>query len=257
MIAWRGRCLGRHADALPILWDIARRAHEMGHVEWSAWTSHFLGSAVLDLGDPAPAAPIFDDAIGSAEEAGAALHLVRAVGQRAWCSWLMGDREGAAEMADRATSILADVVCPEGTANLPGTDAYLATGRVLLGMGDVAQAVALVEPVAEAGRRFGWIDASAGGAVELGRCAESLGEHDEAIGRCREALEIAVAARTPILEREAREALASVLATSDPDEAARQTSEAAEITVRLRAGVDGATLGADATLPAPSGSSGE
>ena len=253
MIAWRDRCLGRHAKALPILENVARRAHEMGHGEWSAWTSLFLGSTLLDL-DPEVAAPHFVDAMRSAEEAGAVLHLVRAVGQLAWCSWLLEDRDGAADLAARATSIFADVVCPEGTANLPGADAYLATGRVLVGSGDAERAAALVSPVAEAGRRFGWVEASAGGAIVLGRCSESMGETDMALAQFREAIDIAGGAGMPVLERDARAALSGALAAVDPDEAARQSSRADQITARLRAGIEDARLGAGATLSAPHGS---
>jgi hypothetical protein len=36
MMGWRDRCRGDLAGALDSLRDVGRRAHEMGHVEWSA-----------------------------------------------------------------------------------------------------------------------------------------------------------------------------------------------------------------------------
>ena len=81
MMGWRDRCRGDLAGALDALGDVGRRAHEMGHAEWSVWTSLMLGATFLDLGEPQLAAPHLTDAVRSGEEGEARLHLVRAVAQ--------------------------------------------------------------------------------------------------------------------------------------------------------------------------------
>lgn len=242
MMGWRDRCRGDLAGALDSLEDVGRRAHELGHAEWSAWTSLMLGATFLDLGEPQLAAPHLTDAVRSGEEGEARLHLVRAIAQQAWCSSLMGDHDAAADHVARSLAMLGDIVCPEGTAYMPGADAYLATGRVLLAMGQVERAATLVQPIVDAARRVGWVEAQAGGAVVLGRCAEAAGRTDDALALFRDAIEIAVDKGMPIMERDGRVAFATALTATDAAEADRQSSLAAAITVGLRAGTQGARL---------------
>jgi tetratricopeptide (TPR) repeat protein len=256
MLGWRDRCRGDLARALESLEDVRRRAHEMGHAEWSAWTSLLLGATFLDLEEPKEAAPHLTDAVRSGEEGEARLHLVRAIAQLAWCSWLMGDHDAAADHAARSLSMLDDIVCPEGTAYMPGADAYLATARVLLAMGEAERGATLVQPIVDAGGRVGWVEAQAGGAVVLGRCAEAAGRTDEALELFRDAIKISVDKGMPVVERDGRVAIATALATTDADEAGRQAGLAAAITAGLRAGTQGARLD-EGDLPAPSGSTGE
>ena len=138
--------------------------------------------------------------------------------------------------------MLGDIVCPKGTAYLPGADAYIATGRVLLAMGEAERAATLVQPIVDAARRFGWVEAQADGAVVIGRCAEAAGRTDEAVERFTGAVKIAVDSGMPVVERDARAALATALVATDAAEAHRQASLADAITVGLRAGTQGARL---------------
>ena len=240
VLGWRDRCRGEYASALATLEDVARRAHELGHAEWSAWTSLLLGATFLDLAEPDLAAPRLTSAVESAEEGGARLHLVRAIAQLAWCSALRDDLDTGRDLAASAAAMLGDIVCPTGTSFLAGADAYLATARVRLALGDVASAAALVNPIVRDGRRSGWVEAAAVGEVVLGRCSLAIGDSEDAVARFRDALQIAATAGMPTLERDAHLALAS--AVMDPKEASHHARLGAEIDLSLRAGLESARL---------------
>lgn len=228
MIAWLERCRGAPEAAAVALETLNARARDLDHVEWSAWTAHLLGCVKLDLGDAAGAEPILAAAVRDAERAGVRLHQVRSLGQLARCRVMLNRAEPAEGTALDALAILETVVCPPGTANLPGSDAVLGVAHVLTIRGEAERARVLVEPLAEAGRRFGWIEAAVGGDILLGRCAAASGDLELARALGDRAIAGAASAAFPLLERDAHRLLAEVLRQAGEDVAAAEASAAGD-----------------------------
>jgi hypothetical protein len=151
--------------------------------------------------------------------------------------------EVAEETALDALAILEAVACPPGTAYLPGSDGVIGVAHVLSIRGEAARARGLVEPLAEAGRRAGWVEASVGGDILMGRCSAALGDLDGARSLAERAIAAAAASAFPLLERDARRMLAAVVALAGESGAAAEASASAEtLDATLRGGPGGAKL---------------
>ena len=164
------------------------------------------------------------------------------MGQLARCASLLGDVGRAEDLAVETVGMLADVVCPPGAANLPGSDAYIGVAWTLVDLDEPERARALIEPIADAGVRYGWLEASVGGAIVRGACEAALGDREAAVGCLTGAAGAAAEAGLPVLERDARRGLARVLDASDPAGAEAERRAADELDRGLRGNEDGASL---------------
>ena len=132
-VCWLHRNRGEYEDAL----SAGRRAIALGaSVGWEGWTAPTLGCLLLELCAPAAAASVLERGLAVAEHSGARQVLTRCLGQLAWARWLMGARDEARTLADRAEKVLGLVSAPAGGAFLFGIHAYTSTARVHLAAGE-------------------------------------------------------------------------------------------------------------------------
>ena len=177
-------------------------------IGWEGWTAPTLGCLLLELGAPAAAAAVLERGLATAEEIGARQALTRCLSQLAWARWLLGTRDEARSLADRAEKLLEEVSAPSGGAFVFGTHAYVATARVHLGAGMPERGEALLQPLVTAAERSGWREAAATTRLVLGLCLEARGELDQAFAQLARAAEIADAHGIPAPGWEAHSGLA-------------------------------------------------
>jgi len=184
------------------------------------------------------------------------------VAQLAWARWLLGDRDEARSLADRAEKLLAEVTVPTGGAFLFGMHAYAATARVHLAAGTPQGGEALLRPLLAAAERSGWREAVATTGLVLGLCVEARGELEQAVAQLARAAEIADEHGMPALRWEAHGALARICRNGGRLAAADEHAAIAEAAVEpviagltdedLRAGLrdrTNARLGWEASTP--------
>ena len=235
-LCWLHRSRGDYEEAL----SAGRRAVALGaRVRWVGWTSPTLGCLLLELGAPAPAAAVLERGLAVAEENGARQALTRCLGQLAWARWLLGARDEARSLADRAEKLLEEVSAPPGGAFLFGMHAYVATARVHLAAGVPERGEALLRPVLEAAERSGWREAAATTGLVLGLCVEARGELEQAVARLAHAAEIADEHGMPARGWEAHGVLARMYRTAGRlAEADEQAAMAEAIVERVIAGLN-------------------
>jgi tetratricopeptide (TPR) repeat protein len=157
-IAWAHRSRGDYEVAL----ERAREAVELSPpetAEWSSWTRASLGWTLLEAGDPAGAADVLERGIGIAREGRAPAQILRCTALLAWARAELGDLEAAGGLRDEAGELLAKVGVPEGGAWLFGAHVYVAAARADVALGEPQRAIELLEPIAAAAERSGWIEA--------------------------------------------------------------------------------------------------
>ena len=187
-LCWLHRSRGAYEEAL----SAGRRAMALGaSIGWEGWTAPTLGCLLLELGAPAAAAAVLERGVARAKENGARQALTRCLSQLAWARWLLGARDEARSLADRAEKLLERVSAPPGGAFVFGMHAYVATARVHLGAGTPERGEALLQPLLAAAERSGWQEAAATTRLVLGLCLEARGELDQAFAQLGYAAEIA------------------------------------------------------------------
>jgi tetratricopeptide (TPR) repeat protein len=187
-LCWLHRNRGDYEDAL----SAGRRAVSLSaRVGWEGWTAPTLGCLLLELWAPAPAASVLERGLAAAERSGARQVLTRCLGQLAWARWLMGARDEARTLADRAERLFGLVKTPPGGAFLFGAHAYISIARLHLAAGAPERGESLLHPMLQAAERSGWQEAVATTELVLGLCMDARGDHDQAALRLARAAEIA------------------------------------------------------------------
>lgn len=185
-LCWLRRSSGAYEEAL----SAGRSAVELSTtVGWEGWTAATLGTLLLELAAPLPAAEVLERGLVTAEQTGTRHLLVRCSGQLAWARWLLGHEDDARSLAARAEDALRQASFPPGGAFLYGAHAYAAIARVHLAAGAPERGEALLRPVLEAAERSGWREVTATLELALGLCLVELEELDQAaalLGRAAE-----------------------------------------------------------------------
>jgi DNA-binding SARP family transcriptional activator/tetratricopeptide (TPR) repeat protein len=204
-LCWLHRSRGAYEEAL----SVGRSAVALGaSIGWEGWTAPTLGCLLLELCAPAAAAAVLERGLATAEENGARQALTRCSSQLAWARWLLGARDEARSLADRAEKLLEGISAPSGGAFVFGTHAYVATARVHLAAGMPERGETLLHPVLAAAERSGWQEAAATTRLVLGLCLQARGELDQACVQLARAAEIADGHGIPAPGWEAHGALA-------------------------------------------------
>ncbi len=234
-LCWLHRSRGAYQEAL----SAGRRAVTLGaSIGWEGWTAPTLGGLLLELCAPAPAAAVLERGLATATENGDRHALTRCLSQLAWARWLLGARDAARSLADRAEQLLVEVSAPSGGAFVFGTHAYVATARVHLAAGMPERGQALLRPVLAAAERSGWQEAAATTRLVLGLCLEARGELDQAFAQLARAAETADAHGIPAPGWEAHGALARACrAAGRPDAADEHAAIAEAIVERVTTGL--------------------
>ena len=107
-----------------------------------------------------------------AEAAHPPAQIARCVCLLACARSLLGDSDGARELAARGEALLDRVTAPPGQAWLYGGHAYLALARVHREAGAPERADAIAAPILEAAERSGW-GATLAGAALLGELTQA------------------------------------------------------------------------------------
>jgi tetratricopeptide (TPR) repeat protein len=224
----RALMLGRQAR------DLALR---LGHREWSAWSALWLGSTLLEVGDLAGASVVLRAGAEEAERAAADLHLVRCLGMAARATQALGDADRAADLADRASAILARVRVRPPRAYVIGQDAYVGVAFVRLAQARLDTVDELVRPIVDACGAGGWSDGIVDGSLVLAEAALRRGDAPSAIESALAAVAEARRTGLPTLWRAHRGAARALRAAGQDDRAAGHDVEAERAFAALVGGI--------------------
>lgn len=157
-LCWAYRSKGDHERALRQGHEAVEVADEFGMSEWVAWTRATLGWAMLEAGEPAAAAECLEIGLETAEAAHTPAQLLRCTALLAWARSELGDKEAAARLRADCDPLFAEARTPPGRAWLFGAHAYVAAARADLALREPGRAIELLEPIAGAAERSGWIE---------------------------------------------------------------------------------------------------
>jgi tetratricopeptide (TPR) repeat protein len=241
-VSWAHRARGEYGAALAEDRRAVELAHELDHAEWIAWGGVNLGATLVELEAVREADEVLRTTNEAAERAGADLHLARGLGLGAYAAWRSGDRERAAELADRAEAMFDRIRVAPPRGFVMGADAIVALSRVRIRQGGLEAAAGLLRGIVEACEACGATAAAVDGRVALAELAIRAGELDAAIGEARRAVGRADAAGLPTAWR-ARAVLAHALRAADhPGRAAEEASRAAAQVAALARTIDDAEV---------------
>jgi predicted ATPase/class 3 adenylate cyclase len=204
---WIHRARGDYGRAVELGRLAQELAADIGHGEWEGWTAATLGWILLEIGNASEAAAVLESGAASARAAEATGEVLRCTAHLASAVWLLGERDRALTVADRAAAMMAEITVPPGGAWLFGTHAQLALARVRLESGDVEAAAAIARPLADAAASVGWHEAFAAAATVVARCGD---DRTAAIRLLERALAAADRAGRAAIAWEVRLALASL-----------------------------------------------
>jgi tetratricopeptide (TPR) repeat protein len=221
-LAWEHRARGDYAAAVAE----GRQALELGraldHAEWLAWCGVCLASTLVELQAMEEAGAVLRRATEAAERAGADMHLARGLGLDAYASWRRGEPEKAAQLADRAETMLDLLRVQPPRGFILGADAIVALARARIEQGRPEAAKGRLRRIVAAceacGAKIGAID----GRVALAELALRGGEVEAAVEGASRAVGQADEVGVPIAWR-ARAVLAQAfLAAGEKERAAEQ-----------------------------------
>jgi tetratricopeptide (TPR) repeat protein len=209
-LGWIHRSVGAYEPALAE----GRRALEMTerhvHPWWTAFSCAMLGWTLTELHAADAAVECLTRGQDAARSGGAGNYVARCLAHLAEASWLAGDHVGSIRAADEAEEVLGRVTAPPDVRFLHGAHAYLAVGRVRLASGDHAGAHRIAADIVDAASNVGWVEASADGALLIGRIRAASGDLGEARARLEAASRLAGAGGLPGIAWRARAAMAGV-----------------------------------------------
>ncbi len=158
-LCWAYRSRGDYERALEYGHEAVELAPAAETVEWSAWTHASLGWTLLEAGDAARAAETLEAGLDVARAGRAPAQILRCTALLAWARADLGELDAASGLRDDAGGLFAGVSVPVGRAWLFGAHAYVAAARADLALGERQRAIELLEPIAAAAERSGWIEA--------------------------------------------------------------------------------------------------
>ncbi len=168
---WVERLRGRRGEALAAGAEaVAVAAAQGAHPWWSAAAHAFLGSTLLEAGEPTAAVLELTASVRHAERSRAEAHLLRGLAP-------LAEATGDPALLGRAERMLAGVTAPAGGAWLLGADSYLAVARGWLSAGEPERAAVALAPFLDAAARAGWQPLLALGGEVAAACAAARGDH--------------------------------------------------------------------------------
>jgi DNA-binding SARP family transcriptional activator len=197
---WLARLRGRDDEAVAVgrraLAMTERHEHVWGHAVACA----LLGGTLLVTGDRAGAIVLFERGLGAAEEAGVEAYVLR-------CAAPLAAATGSTALLGQAAGLLEAASMPDGSAWLPGDDAYLSIARAWLDRGEPERARTTLDPLLAVARRVPWVATLAAALVVDGRALIQLGEPESATATLRDAARLAGEHEMAHVREEARSAL--------------------------------------------------
>jgi DNA-binding SARP family transcriptional activator len=197
---WLARLRGRDDEAVAVgrraLAMTERHEHVWGHAVACA----LLGGTLLVTGDRAEAIVLFERGLGAAEEAGVEAYVLR-------CAAPLAAATGSTALLGQAAGLLEAARMPDGSAWLPGDDAYLSIARAWLDRGEPERARATLNPLLAVARRVPWVATLAAALVVDGHALIQLGEPESATATLRDAARLAGEHEMAHVREEARSAL--------------------------------------------------
>jgi class 3 adenylate cyclase/tetratricopeptide (TPR) repeat protein len=170
-LCWAHRSKGDYARAIELGHEAVELAPPAETVEWSSWVHATLGWTLLEAGDAATAAETLERGLETAREGRAPAQILRCTALLAWARAELGDVDAARSLRGECAQLLETVGIPPGGAWLFGAHVYVAAGRVDLALGEPQRAIELLQPIAAAAERSGWIEALNSATALIGEAA--------------------------------------------------------------------------------------
>ncbi len=161
------RGVGDYGRALELGRRALGLARSLEHQEWIALLGVELAGTLLEVAALEEASAVLDAGAAAGERAGADMHLVRCLGLHALAADRLGDERRAAQLADRAAAVLAEVRIGPPRAYVMGRDAITALASVRLGQGRLEDAASLARAIVAACEASGVSDGVVDGRLVL------------------------------------------------------------------------------------------
>jgi DNA-binding SARP family transcriptional activator len=241
-IAWVHRAQGDYGAAVAE----GQRALELGraldHAEWIAWCGLSLASTLVELEAVKEAGAVLRTATEGAERAGADMHLARGLGLGAYASWRSGEPEKAAQLADRAETMIDRIRVQPPRGFILGADAIVALARVRIEQGRSEAAEGPLRRIVEASEACGTTAAAVDGRAAQAELALQAGEVEAALEEASRAVGQADEGGMPTAWR-ARAVLAqALLAAREQERAAEEAERAGAQVAALARTIDDARI---------------
>ena len=230
--AWLDRLQGRYGSSLGLAtqaWDAAR---EHAHAEWTAWSSMFLGSILLEVGSDEEAARILEEGAAAAERSGADLHSVRCCALLGRARLRCGDALGASDALNRAEDVFVRIVLPADRTIVFAWDAFVDAALIRASLGEEAGQARELESLLRLWERDGFREAVAEGHLGLARLAARARDPQGAARAARVAADEAGSAGLPGTSWRAH-AFLSTLPGAAPEHAEVARSIVGDLTLSL------------------------
>jgi tetratricopeptide (TPR) repeat protein len=190
-LGWIHRSRGACGQALATGRRAVALAHELGHVEWIAWSEALLGWTLRELYALDRAVEHLQRGLEAAERAGAPYHELRCAAHLAWACWGLGDFEPALAVIERAERLLRQISAPPQRAFLQGADAYVALARVRLAQREAGRVEALLSDLLAAAEASASQEVIAEASLVIGQSRAAGGDARSAESALGRALKVA------------------------------------------------------------------
>jgi tetratricopeptide (TPR) repeat protein len=166
---------------------------------WQAAACAMLGDTVLLADDRAGAIALFERGLAAARQAGVEGYLLR-------CAAPLAAATGSRALLAEAAGLLDEASIPDGSAWMPGYEAYLSLAEAWLAADEPDRARAVLAPMLAVAEREPWIPALAAALATDGRVLARLDQREQAAAVLERAVRLAGPHGLPHVLRVAREA---------------------------------------------------
>ena len=199
-LGWLARLRGDDEEAM----TLGRRAVDIAEQHeqpwWQATACAMLGGTLLQAGDRAAAAALFERGLTAAQQAGAEAYLLH-------CTARLAAAAGSPTVLADADRLLEQADIPADSAWLLGEDAYLALAQAWLDRDEPERARAVLAPLLALAERVPWTPALAAALAADARALIRLGERERARAQLLRAERLATAHGLAHVRKEARQAM--------------------------------------------------
>ena len=199
-LGWLARLRGDDEEAM----TLGRRAVDIAEQHeqpwWQATACAMLGGTLLQAGDRAAAAALFERGLTAAQQAGAEAYLLH-------CTARLAAAAGSPTVLADADRLLGQADIPVGGAWLLGEEAYLALAQAWLDREEPDRARAVLAPLLALAERVPWTPALAAALAADARALIRLGERERARAQLLRAERLATAHGLAHVREEARQAM--------------------------------------------------
>jgi len=199
-LGWLARLRGDDEEAM----TLGRRAVDIAEQHeqpwWQATACAMLGGTLLQAGDRAAAAALFERGLTAAQQAGAEAYLLH-------CTARLAAAAGSPTVLADADRLLGQADIPVGGAWLLGEEAYLALAQAWLDREEPDRARAVLAPLLALAERVPWTPALAATLAADARALIRLGERERARAQLMRAERLATAHGLAHVREEARQAM--------------------------------------------------